>query len=330
MKLGLSWLFLAFLHVHSSWSVSSGTLIVTQIPDVSVMEGEDVNISCCWEGDFDRVIINWQKKQTKVKSEVFNSENGTKESQQKVTSGCSHLTFPNITKANSGRYTCKLTVVIPSYAQVNGSGTVITVTDKENTTDYSTEGVSSGTLVVTQAPDVSVMEGEDVKITCCWKGDFERGTINWQKKQTDIKSEVFNFMYGTKESQQEVTSGCSHLTFPNIMKANSGRYTCTLTVDIPSYAQVNGSGTVITVTSREGITDKAAEDDHSGIEWIHLLRCLPLLALILSFFLINKWGTKALQQAPGAPGNTIPSAQGTEEEGEGEEREVQAEGGDVE
>ncbi|XP_034532191.1 uncharacterized protein LOC117807193 [Notolabrus celidotus] len=138
MKFLLSSLLLASFCALSSWSVSSGTPVVTQTPDVYVMEGGDVNISCCWEGDFDRVTINWQKKQTEVKRQVFNSENGTKETQQKVPSGCSHLTFPNITKANSGRYTCKLTVEIPAYAQFNGSGTVITVTDEENTTVYST------------------------------------------------------------------------------------------------------------------------------------------------------------------------------------------------
>ncbi|GLD64071.1 uncharacterized protein AKAME5_001563400, partial [Lates japonicus] len=70
MKLLLSSLLLASLCALSSWSVSStGTLVVTQTRDVSVMEGETVNISCCWEGQSDRVKFNWLKNQTAVTNE---------------------------------------------------------------------------------------------------------------------------------------------------------------------------------------------------------------------------------------------------------------------
>ncbi|XP_029310214.1 uncharacterized protein LOC115023402 isoform X2 [Cottoperca gobio] len=133
MKLLLCSLLLASLHTRSSWSVSSGTLDVTQTPDVSVMEGETVNISCCWPTHFERVRVTWQKNQT-LKTELFTSQR----SQQKEISNCSHLTFTNVTRGDSGRYICCVTMEIPFLNTGKGDGTFITVRD--NTTDHTTEG----------------------------------------------------------------------------------------------------------------------------------------------------------------------------------------------
>ncbi|XP_074518523.1 uncharacterized protein LOC141784572 [Halichoeres trimaculatus] len=131
MKFLLSSLLLASFCALSSWSVSSGIPVLTQAPHVSARVGENVTITCCWTGELERGTINWWKNQTRVKSDIFIYD-VTKESLQKTTSSCSDLNFPKVTKADSGRYTCELSVEIPSLAQVNGSGTVLTVKDREH------------------------------------------------------------------------------------------------------------------------------------------------------------------------------------------------------
>ncbi|XP_038587564.1 leucine-rich repeats and immunoglobulin-like domains protein 1 isoform X1 [Micropterus salmoides] len=129
MKLLLSSLLLSSLCALSSWSVSSGTLVVTQSPDVSVMEGERVNITCCVTGGFERMRISWLKKQ--IKTETFESKNYSQGSLRKESSGCSDLIFINITREDAGRYTCRMTVEIPLLKEAEGNGTVITVTDRD-------------------------------------------------------------------------------------------------------------------------------------------------------------------------------------------------------
>ncbi|XP_038587565.1 transmembrane and immunoglobulin domain-containing protein 2-like isoform X2 [Micropterus salmoides] len=125
MKLLLSSLLLSSLCALSSWS----TLVVTQSPDVSVMEGERVNITCCVTGGFERMRISWLKKQ--IKTETFESKNYSQGSLRKESSGCSDLIFINITREDAGRYTCRMTVEIPLLKEAEGNGTVITVTDRD-------------------------------------------------------------------------------------------------------------------------------------------------------------------------------------------------------
>ncbi|XP_041635768.1 uncharacterized protein LOC121504774 [Cheilinus undulatus] len=134
MKLLLSSLLLASFCTLSSWSVSSDAVVVNQTPDVSVTVGEAVNISCCWNGEFDRGRINWTKNQITVKRDRFSYSNNTQGSQPKKTSGCSYLSFQNITRADSGSYVCNLTVELPVLLRVEGGGTVITVTVTNNST----------------------------------------------------------------------------------------------------------------------------------------------------------------------------------------------------
>ncbi|KAM6959832.1 uncharacterized protein LKV04_021490 [Tautogolabrus adspersus] len=135
MKFLLSGLLLASFVPFSSWSVSSDTLVVTQTPDVSVTEGETLNITCCWTGELERWTVTWMKDKTQFKKELFMNKNHSQGSLQNR-SNCFNLTFVNITSADSGRYICNLKVEIPSFFVVEGNGTVITVTDRENTTDY--------------------------------------------------------------------------------------------------------------------------------------------------------------------------------------------------
>ncbi|XP_042257306.1 uncharacterized protein LOC121889424 [Thunnus maccoyii] len=142
MKLLLSCLLLASLCDLSSWSVSStGTLDVTQTADVSVMEGETVNITCCWTETIGRMRVNWLKNQTEIKNII--RTNTSQGCQQKKACNCSTLTFANITREDEGKYYCKVNVEIPSLTVVKGNGTVITVKDRDNIKDKTEEGSPS-------------------------------------------------------------------------------------------------------------------------------------------------------------------------------------------
>ncbi|XP_030018656.1 uncharacterized protein LOC115438906 [Sphaeramia orbicularis] len=135
MKLLLSSLLLASLCALSSWSVSSGTLVVTQSPDTTVTEGETVNITCCWKNKTE-VWVNWLKNEIRInktqrinKIETFDQNaNWTK---------CSTLTLKNVKKEDSARYTCIVTMDIPVLQTASGEGTVITIESGQNTDEHS-------------------------------------------------------------------------------------------------------------------------------------------------------------------------------------------------
>uniref|UniRef100_A0AAX7TLX0 Ig-like domain-containing protein n=1 Tax=Astatotilapia calliptera TaxID=8154 RepID=A0AAX7TLX0_ASTCA len=112
-----------------NYCVSSGTFVVTQSPDVSVMEGETVNITCCWTGKFERFRVNWLKNQTVIRSDYFiNQPNASLKKEEKK---CSFLKISNIRSDDSGTYICKVTVEMPSLTEAKGNGTVITVKAKK-------------------------------------------------------------------------------------------------------------------------------------------------------------------------------------------------------
>uniref|UniRef100_UPI0037E735CE uncharacterized protein isoform X2 n=1 Tax=Semicossyphus pulcher TaxID=241346 RepID=UPI0037E735CE len=161
MKLLLSSLLLASFCALSSWSVSSGTVVVTQSPDVSVMEGETLNISCCWTGEFERGRVTWLKNGTSINTEILILKNHSQKPLEKETSNCLNLTFPNITRKDSGRYICRFSVEIPDYTKVEGDGTVITVTDREttenNTGEYKHEDSASSLLPIPVIVSLAVL-----------------------------------------------------------------------------------------------------------------------------------------------------------------------------
>ncbi|KAM4537129.1 uncharacterized protein PAE49_021517 isoform 2-T2 [Odontesthes bonariensis] len=103
---------------------------------------------------------------------------------------------------------------------------------------------SSDTFAVSQKPDVTVTEGQTATIDCCWTKEFISGRVKWMKNQTEIKEMTF------RNNSQESQNSCSTLTLPKIKLEASGRYICSVTVDIPRLTTVEGSGTVITVTVR--------------------------------------------------------------------------------
>ncbi|XP_041842036.1 uncharacterized protein LOC121640387 [Melanotaenia boesemani] len=129
MKLLLSSLLLCSFWTPSSWSVSSDTIVVKQTPDVSVSEGETINITCCWIENIERTRVFWLKNQTFIKNETIIKP---QESLNQQAENCSTLTFPNITRKDSGRYICRVFIEIPVFKEVEGNGTIITVTSREN------------------------------------------------------------------------------------------------------------------------------------------------------------------------------------------------------
>ncbi|XP_055369171.1 uncharacterized protein LOC114851311 isoform X2 [Betta splendens] len=129
MKFVLSSLLLACLCTPSSWSVSSGTHRYTS--HLSVMEGDKANVSCCLMKEslhpVSKARVNWLKNDVEIKSKMNLSVNIEP-------SNCVTLTLSNITREDSGRYGCKVTVEIPFYEVFYGNGTVVSVTDIKNET----------------------------------------------------------------------------------------------------------------------------------------------------------------------------------------------------
>ncbi|CAI5676598.1 uncharacterized protein LOC100690363 isoform X1 [Oreochromis niloticus] len=177
--------------------------------------------------------------------------------------------------------------------------------------------VSSGMFVVTQSPDVSVMEGETVNITCCWTGTFERVRVNWLKNQTVIKSEINIFQ--SHGSLKKEAKNCSYFNISNIRTEGSGTYICKVTVEIPSLTESKGSGTIITVREKTNDTDYNNHTDStpSSSTVIFILRSLPFILLVLIFCCFrNKW-TTSQRHDTAAGSESISAHRGDQEEEEG-------------
>lgn len=118
-------------------------------------------------------------------------------------------------------------------------------------------GASSDSILVTQSSDVFVREGEKVDITCCLTGTFERARVDWLKNEISISSEIL--IKNSEGSLQKDTSDCSSMTFINITRKDSERYTCKVNIEVPFHVEVKGNGTIITVIARENATDDTGE-----------------------------------------------------------------------
>ncbi|XP_019711645.1 uncharacterized protein LOC109506988 isoform X2 [Hippocampus comes] len=123
MKHLLSCLLLASHCALSSRSDTS-TLRVSQSADIDVFEGQLVNISCCWTGNFSRVKVTWRINAT-VYGESFYTRQPTL---QRSAEWCVFQEWTNITKEDSATYVCQVNVDIPSLMEKKGNGTVIRVT----------------------------------------------------------------------------------------------------------------------------------------------------------------------------------------------------------
>lgn len=116
----------------------SSTLVVIQSPhNVTVTEGDTVQIHCCWNTNVSRATVNWHKEgHTEIKYNslrVNNRQCHDRASQQTVACNCSHWTISNLTRNDTGTYICKVTMEIPSLIESVGNGTRITFTSQNTT-----------------------------------------------------------------------------------------------------------------------------------------------------------------------------------------------------
>lgn len=113
---------MCFMCVYAFLTVSSENLSVTQSPsNITVKEGESTQIRCCWNKQ--NVKVAWYINEKKQKQDLQGHKT------------CAVLNLTNILKNASGHYVCEVTQDIPVLLQKNGSGTVITVSDKDNKTE---------------------------------------------------------------------------------------------------------------------------------------------------------------------------------------------------
>ncbi|XP_024143925.1 uncharacterized protein LOC112156030 [Oryzias melastigma] len=131
-------LFLISLHlcVLSTWSVSLNTDNVRQTADIDVFEGEFVNILCCWTGSRGRVM--WFKNQKTYKNDLLLTDMNLKTHNNQMEK-CSILNFVSITKQDSGRYVCEISIEVPVLNTIRGNGTTIAVKTREEQAYTTTE-----------------------------------------------------------------------------------------------------------------------------------------------------------------------------------------------
>ncbi|KAM3590175.1 uncharacterized protein V6R79_005270 [Siganus canaliculatus] len=184
---------------------------------------------------------------------------------------------------------------------------------------------ASSDFAVIQRTDVTVSEGDTVELSCCWTVEYEKITVHWFKNKTIVQSKRFKINDMNKDLMKK-KSDCWNLTLTAVTEQDAGTYICKVTVDIPLYVTAEGSGTVITVMVKDNTTHSVPEDDSDTIGesksegvLVQALRCLPILALLLSLFCLNQWVTKARQTASASSEKDRPSGQRQEEDGEEEE-----------
>lgn len=124
----------SFIYVCFFSGVSStATFVVTQFPpNVTIMEGETVDLFCCWSMSSQQVRVNWLKT---MMNDSISFKIQREGSMQNKTHNCSTLIFSNITTKDAGRYICKVSVEIPIHRQAHGNGTAVTVMTNDKTSD---------------------------------------------------------------------------------------------------------------------------------------------------------------------------------------------------
>ncbi|XDV38295.1 hypothetical protein PO909_007738 [Leuciscus waleckii] len=155
---------------------------------------------------------------------------------------------------------------------------------------------SSEELTVNQSPSyIPVNEGDSANITCCWK-KMPGHKVSWYINETKLS--------GVKDELQEhQTQNCSTLHLTNILKNHTGRYVCEVTEDIPTLLHVNGTGTDLSFRQLKTTTDPPSPQTTQTIELItttpaasssreaviiYILRSLPFICLLMTFFYLNR------------------------------------------
>ncbi|KAK0135174.1 hypothetical protein N1851_029011 [Merluccius polli] len=103
-------------------------LVVHQPTDVEVVEGNSAVISCCWKANISNSMVVWSKDGAELK----NISCDAARSSPNTDCICANLTLPNVTRNDSGRYVCEVTIDIPCLKKIKGNGTMVTVTERQN------------------------------------------------------------------------------------------------------------------------------------------------------------------------------------------------------
>ncbi|KAK7143163.1 hypothetical protein R3I93_014357 [Phoxinus phoxinus] len=172
---------------------------------------------------------------------------------------------------------------------------------------------SSEKLTVNQSPSkLTVSEGDSANISCCWNKTHGH-KVSWYINETKHS--------GVKDKLQEHhTQNCSTLHLTNILKNHTGHYVCEVTQDIPALLEVNGTGTYLSVSVRQlqkTTTDNVhivsnpptmvqvevptrlpAASSSREVVIIYILRSLPIICLLMTFFYLNRDDKQATVSKP--------------------------------
>jgi endonuclease I/predicted RNA-binding protein with TRAM domain len=178
-------------------SIKAPAEITEQPENQSVCEGDNVTLSITATGD--DLAYQWQKNGTDLSGENLNT-----------------LTIDNVTLADAGKYTCKITA-----CNVISSDTAIV-------------SVTQNTTITQQPENQSVCEGENITLSITASGD--NLSYQWQKDGADISGETQNT-----------------LTINNITSADAGIYTCVVS---GTCNNITSDNAIISVLSNTAITEQ--------------------------------------------------------------------------
>ncbi|XP_078137848.1 uncharacterized protein LOC144537862 [Centroberyx gerrardi] len=154
------------------------------------------------------------------------------------------------------------------------------------------------------------MVGEPVRISCLWSGQHNRSRVkvHWLKEAPALPEEERLLKKDLVFDLNE-----SHLHIQKFALKDAGKYVCMVTVEIPEFRQGEGAGTSLEVKPQESEEGPAQSSPDWQEVLISVLRYLPFLTLLLTFFYLNRRGIKPQQHKPAAPTNEPTSAQRGEE-----------------
>ncbi|XP_049339115.1 uncharacterized protein LOC107197227 isoform X2 [Astyanax mexicanus] len=212
---------------------------------------------------------------------------------------------------------------------------------------------SSLDISVTQTPDeLTVEEGQSVKISCCWNKIIPNIKVRWIKpNQTnkDLPTEILN-------------NNCSVFSIRNACSNDTGLYICEVLQDIPVLVTVKGKGTTVRLLEKktmqmsrndpgrvtrkadtsaaEEVNPPAEKDSHkppSSEKYkvhipddvlIYILRCLPFITLLLAVCYLNRDTSKKTRTKTNRENILNPKELEEEDEEPGEEPELNEEPGE--
>ncbi|KAG9274733.1 hypothetical protein AMEX_G11779 [Astyanax mexicanus] len=124
-----------FISSLCSSSDSSLDVSVTQTPsNLTVEEGQSVDISCCWNKIIPNIKVRW------IKPNQINKDLPT----EIINTNCSVVSIRNACNNDTGLYICEVLLDIPVLVTVKGKGTTVRLVEKKP--DNNTTGFTNSSL----------------------------------------------------------------------------------------------------------------------------------------------------------------------------------------